>query len=244
VHRNETASIQLPAQRLILASGPDAQVFLQGQLSSDLRALAPERPQWSSYNSPKGRMLAVLRLFALEDAIALRLHESVAETVLARLRKFVLRSKVTLDLAAAAPAGAGGDWRREDLLAGVPLVYPVTSEHFVPQMCNLDRLGGVSFDKGCYTGQEIVARLHFLGTLKRRMFLCRSAAAPGGPGTPVYEAGGDGQAVGEIVDSLALDSGYGASVVLQLSHAQSTRLHAGAPGGVAFAAPLEYSYAS
>ena len=54
--------------------------------------------------------------------------------------------------------------------AGLPQVYPQTHEAFVAQMLNLDLLGGVSFEKGCYTGQEIIARTHFRGAIKRRMF--------------------------------------------------------------------------
>jgi folate-binding protein YgfZ len=62
-------------------------------------------------------------------------------------------------------------WRLSEIKAGMPVIYPQTSEEFVLQMSNLDLLDGVSFKKGCYPGQEIVARMHYLGKLKRRMFL-------------------------------------------------------------------------
>jgi hypothetical protein len=62
-------------------------------------------------------------------------------------------------------------WRLSEIKAGMPVIYPQTSEDFVLQMSNLDLLDGVSFKKGCYPGQEIVARMHYLGKLKRRMFL-------------------------------------------------------------------------
>ena len=64
-------------------------------------------------------------------------------------------------------------WRLADIKAGVPVIYPQTSEQFVLQMANLGQLGGVSFQKGCYPGQEIVARMQYLGKLKRRMFLAQ-----------------------------------------------------------------------
>jgi folate-binding protein YgfZ len=62
-------------------------------------------------------------------------------------------------------------WRLSDIRAGIPNIYPQTVEQFVLQMSNLDLLDGVSFKKGCYPGQEIIARMHYLGKLKRRLFL-------------------------------------------------------------------------
>ncbi|MCX7089062.1 MAG: folate-binding protein [Methylococcales bacterium] len=62
------------------------------------------------------------------------------------------------------------DWRLLDIQAGIPWLCKSTSEEYIPQMLNLDQLGGISFTKGCYTGQEIVARTHYLGKAKRRMF--------------------------------------------------------------------------
>ena len=64
-------------------------------------------------------------------------------------------------------------WRLADIQAGLPVIYPQTMEQFVLQMANLGVLDGVSFKKGCYPGQEIVARMQYLGKLKRRMFLAR-----------------------------------------------------------------------
>jgi len=129
-------------------------------------------------------------------------------------------------------------WRLDDVLAGVTVVLPQTQDHFVAQMANLDRLGGISFDKGCYTGQEIVARLHYLGQLKRRMFLCRGDGAPPEPGTAVHD-GDEGQAVGEIALSAADGAGFAASVVLQISHQASTTLRV---GDAALSVPQSYEY--
>jgi tRNA-modifying protein YgfZ len=66
-------------------------------------------------------------------------------------------------------ADAYEQWKRDDIAAGLPQVYPATSEAFVAQMLNLDLLGGISFDKGCYTGQEVIARAHYRGRVKRRL---------------------------------------------------------------------------
>jgi len=71
----------------------------------------------------------------------------------------------------------GSEWQRFEVSAGLPEVYAATSEKFVAQMLNLDALGAIAFDKGCYTGQEVIARAHYRGRLKRRMqrFVTREA---------------------------------------------------------------------
>jgi tRNA-modifying protein YgfZ len=77
-------------------------------------------------------------------------------------------------------------WRALDIAAGIPQVYVVTSEEFVAQMLNLDELGGIAFDKGCYTGQEVIARAHYRGRVKRRIQrfrLPQDRVAPGDSGT-------------------------------------------------------------
>jgi tRNA-modifying protein YgfZ len=66
-------------------------------------------------------------------------------------------------------AGARENWERADIAAGLPQVYTATSEAFVAQMLNLDLLGAIAFDKGCYTGQEVIARAHYRGRVKRRL---------------------------------------------------------------------------
>jgi len=84
-------------------------------------------------------------------------------------------------------------WELLEIQAGIPEVYPITQEEFVPQMLNLDLLNGINFKKGCYTGQEIVARTHYLGTVKRRTQLAHvdhSATAPN-PGDNVLNSNGD-----------------------------------------------------
>src|SRR3546814_1333706 len=94
-------------------------------------------------------------------------------------------------------------------------------------MANLDLFGGISFDKGCYTGQEIIARLHYLGTLKRRLFIARIEGDAPVPGSAVHQAG-ESQAVGEIVDALADADGSIASVVLQLAARDRSEEHTSA----------------
>lgn len=133
------------------------------------------------------------------------------------------------DLRAAIPAAMfepeGRLWRHADIEAGVPVVLPETRDHFVPQMANLDLLGGISFKKGCYTGQEIVARVHYLGQLKRRLFVAQMEGPAPAPGSSV-QIDGEEQAVGEIVDAVTRGQRARASVVLQLS-SRDAALHVG-----------------
>ena len=177
----------------------------------------PGQPLLAGYCNPKGRLLAVMRLERRADGIALELHQGVAEAMHKRLRMFVLRSKVTLDLAPLPVAEDEAAWRRANILAGLPVVYPATQDHFVPQWVNLDQLGGIGFDKGCYTGQEIVARLHYLGNLKKRLFRLRSDGPAPLPGSEIFVEGGDGQAVGEIVDAVGDGASSVSSAVVQIS---------------------------
>lgn len=91
-------------------------------------------------------------------------------------------------------------WHWLDIQAGLPSIWPQTVEEFVPQMVNLELIDGVNFNKGCYPGQEIVARMHYLGKPKRRMYhLVLDQSEPPIPGTDIYVAGGDGQSAGKIV---------------------------------------------
>ncbi len=98
------------------------------------------------------------------------------------------------------PVGAD-PWALLNILAREPVVYPETSEHFVAQMLGLEELGAIDFKKGCYIGQEVIARAHYRGAVKRHLQRASCIASQHiPPGTQVH-ADGSGQAAGEIVDS-------------------------------------------
>lgn len=121
--------------------------------------------------------------------------------------------------AVAKPAGAAA-WALLDIHAGLPNVFPANVEAFVPQMVNLQLVNGVSFRKGCYTGQEVVARMQYLGTLKRRMYLAHIAGdTVPVPGTELYCSNSDsGQGAGKVVDAQpAPGGGADLLVVVQVS---------------------------
>jgi folate-binding protein YgfZ len=92
-------------------------------------------------------------------------------------------------------------WRRADVAAGLPQVYGITSEAFVAQMLNLDLLDGISFKKGCYTGQEIVARTQHLGRIKRRLFRLSLPPGPWHIGDEVRLDDGRQGRLTEVVDT-------------------------------------------
>ena len=304
----------LSQQGLIAAFGPDTPAFLQGQVTSDVRQLTPTHSQLSAYCSPKGRMLAIFRLFRRGDSYYLRMPRERIEPLLKRLRLFVLRAKTTLEdasdqlvriglagphaaallenalgmapaqvdavvqtkeitairlpgpqprfelhgglqdisalwnafLGRTTPVGAE-PWHLLDILAGIPTVYTETTEAFVPQMTNLQLINGVSFRKGCYTGQEIVARTQHLGRLKRRMYLAQvdSATRPH-PGDELFSPQtGTTQSAGKIVAACRHPEGsYAVLAVVAIDCAEDGRVLLGDATGAALNfAPLPYAFA-
>ena len=100
-----------------------------------------------------------------------------------------------------------GAWELADIDAGFARITSATHEEFLPQMLNLDWLGGIGLEKGCYTGQEIVARTHYLGQLKRRLFRFSLAGETVPmPGTPLAAA--DNPAAGQVVNARADGNGH------------------------------------
>lgn len=126
----------------------------------------------------------------------------------------------------AAPVGVG-PWESMDILAGIPTIYPETSEAFVPQMTNMQVINGVNFQKGCYTGQEIVARMQYLGKIKRRMFRVHIDTNEAvNAGDKLFCAGSkSGQGTGQIVSAqVDSENGYIALAVIDITDAESGAL--------------------
>ena len=113
-----------------------------------------------------------------------------------------------------------GWWRLMNVRGALPMVYEATAEAWVPQMCNLDLLGGVSFSKGCYTGQEVVARMKYLGQLKRRMYRARCGEdAEAAPGDVIFSAESQSaQGAGRVVEAApSPEGGQELLIVTQIS---------------------------
>jgi folate-binding protein YgfZ len=208
-----------PQFGLLHFRGADARKFLQGQLSNDVNALREDALMLAGVHNPQGRVLALLRLTApAPDHIIALLPAELAETIGAGLRRFVLRAKVAISaeastaaleaLAAQMPGVAtllDEDERARNIASGIPQVYASTSGEFVAQMLNLDCIGAISFNKGCYTGQEIIARSHYRGRTKRRLQRFASASAVRlAPGESLRL--NDGRNA-RVVDSVTLNDG-------------------------------------
>ncbi|NCS65384.1 MAG: folate-binding protein [Hydrogenophilales bacterium CG03_land_8_20_14_0_80_62_28] len=257
---------------LIGFAGEEAQTFLHGQVTNDLRGLTPGQAIFAGYCSAKGRMLANFLVFKRGDNLLLMLPQALRESIQKRLAMFILRTKAKvrnasdewLRLGLSGPgAGAllaealnlapapeimavaqgeaafavrlGGDrfdilvastaasaawlklsararpvgavaWDWLMVTAGIPVILPETQDQFVPQMANMVDLHGVSFTKGCYPGQEIVARTQYLGKQKRRMYLAH-VAADAKAGDPLFSPEFGGQAAGQVVNAAPAPGG-------------------------------------
>jgi len=292
---NENILVDLSHLGIIEAKGEDCDDFLQGQLTNDIRLLTPEMGQLSSYCSPKGRMLTLMRIFKRDDSIFMLLSRETLEATLKRLTMFVMRSQVELSDASeqwvcfgvsgadAATALSehfptlpeeGSDvvthnettllsltsyqqryilfttaekaqeiwsalsgnftvtpksqWDLLDIHAGLPNVDAATVEAFVPQMVNLQILNGVNFKKGCYTGQEVVARMQYLGKLKRRMYRAyvETADVPATGDEIESPLSSSGQGAGRIVTAApSPDGGYELLLVAETESAEKGTLH-------------------
>ena len=124
-------------------------------------------------------------------------------------------------------------WTLADIRAGIPYLTPATQDQFVPQMANLDLIGGVSFNKGCYPGQEIVARTHYLGRLKQRMYLAKVDAPENvQPGAKLFSPVTGEQATGMVVNAApAPEGGELALAVMHIDSFKGRDVHVNSPDG-------------
>lgn len=261
-------------------SGPDAENFLQAQLTADVRNIGLETCCISGLCNPKGRLLAIFRVLRDGDDFLLLSDSGILPSVLKRLQIYVLRMKVSLAIeptrvaiglvgpsanhtlraltgvsaettsvvtrnremcAISLGAGekgylvisppnqlieswamiqktaqlAGSDqWALFEMRSGVARITTTTQESFIPQSVNLDLVGGVSFSKGCYPGQEIIARVRYRGRLKHRLARARitNGSLPT-PGDPIFLDTKATQRAGTIINSVGLSNGVGELLV-------------------------------
>lgn len=294
-----TVMVPLTHLGLLRSRGDDSAAFLHNLFSNDVKKLAPDAAQWTSFNTPKGRMLANFLLWGTPTDHWLAVSADIRAAILKKLSMYVLRSKVKLadvsdefaliglagPLAAdlmtrgglqapgedmrqatgdagvvvrlnadafvlalpvadapacferlqrlgAQPAGTAA-WQLAMIRAGIPLITLATQEEFVAQMLNYELIGGVSFNKGCYPGQEIVARTQYLGKLKKRMYrVSIETDTPPHVGTDLYTPGFGDQSAGKLVTvAPAASGGFEALAVMQMSCAEAGEARLGSPNG-------------
>ena len=217
--------IPAPELSVFRCCGNDAEAFLQSQFTGDVSSISAGGWSLSGYCSPKGRLLAVFIVCRQGNDFLLSTHDSLADSVIARLRMYVMRADVsfesltdqnlvfhdnrtsssgvlssqsdsfslqdlleisTIDAVASKETASSIGFRKLCIELGLPIISGPLSEAMIPQSVNLDLIGGVSFTKGCYPGQEIVARVRYRGKPKQRMI--RAIGEHGGcpePGTQV-----------------------------------------------------------
>jgi folate-binding protein YgfZ len=177
----------------IRVTGEDAFGFLQAQLSNDLQRLESEAEILAAWCNPKGRVIWFGTVSKLEPGYALSAPPDMAEEIVEGLARFRFRSKVEFAIE------AGGSVDPAFLVSnGFVYIGKDQSGKFTPHMLNLDLIDAVSFDKGCYPGQEIVARTHYRGATKRRC-LRFGSTTPAHAGDKVSDGSRD---VGEVVNAI------------------------------------------
>lgn len=189
----------------ITVTGKDAVQFLQGQLTQDINLLTKTGQLPAAWCNPKGRVVATLRLIKVNASIGLLVPSNLHDALLKRLQMYRLRSDVEF-------VTNCDDWKelvepndvdpKKLILAGIPTIDASNSEKFTPHMLNLDKLGAISFTKGCYTGQEVVARTENLGKSKRRLMRYRAADCALSVGATLTLADKN---VGEVVNVFGQD---------------------------------------
>ena len=203
------------------AAGPKADQALR-EVFPDL----PKEPNQASRRADTGTIIKIKDgryLLALTPSSAAALRQRLANVLV--------------------PVG-GQAWRWLDIRNGVPRVSAATQDQLVPQMANFELLGGVSFSKGCYTGQEVVARMQHLGKLRRRMFLA-NVAAQAAAGDPLYSEDLGDQASGIVVNAEpSPDGGHDLLAAVQTASREGSIVHLRSIGGpVLRFLPLPYAVA-
>ncbi|MES2219188.1 MAG: hypothetical protein V4501_12355 [Pseudomonadota bacterium] len=192
---------------LLKVAGIDAKKLLQGQLTCNLDELVTGASQLGAHCNPQGRVLSLFRIIApAEGCYYLEMPAELLPIALLALKKYAMFYKVELSDASAELAQVSdaatlsvNAWKTSNINAGIPTIYAATTGKLLPHEINLPELNAVSFNKGCFTGQEIIARMHYRGQLKKRMYRARATSKnTPQPGADIYAATGP---AGTVVDS-------------------------------------------
>ena len=247
----------LTDRALLKLSGSDAEGFLQSQLGNDIAKLNAGSVQLSAYCQHQGKILTLFWVMRDGDDFLLSFPSDLVDSLLPRLKMFVLMSDVAIEDISSEYIQVGhidenidnahhinqrlsvgliesegasniefsdySEWMKACIETSLPEVYSATTELFVPQMLNLDiDEVGVNFSKGCYPGQEVVARLHYLGKAKRRLFAFKSQA-PLVIGDFLYcESSKSAKASGVVVSQVKYEADFYCLATLEVAHKDET----------------------
>jgi hypothetical protein len=228
---------------IIKISGPDAEKFLQGQLSNDITELKKKPWQLSCYCNQKGRIISFLWLALYKEAYYLCLPGSAVELTLVDLKKFGAFSRVEIqlienlkllaifekltdkirkqalvcmdyspDLSLAlveaeskiTEISDADRWELGNINNELPIIFKEQQEKFTPHQLNLQHKNALAFKKGCYRGQEIVARMEYLGKLKQQMVRVEISGSHSLETLTLIQTL-DGDNIGEIVNIKAVE---------------------------------------
>jgi len=201
------------ARDTILVTGRDAEAYLQGQVSADVCALAEGATAWSLALEPTGKMVALFRIHRCAGgAFLVDVDAGHAEPLLARLRRFVLRTDVSFEPSAQQipepfswPGVSDPADERQRILALLPRMGAEITPETIPAECGQTMIDlAVSFDKGCYTGQELVARIDSRGARVPRPIRVLQAGSPIAPAATVVFEGAEVGRVTSAAGDVAL----------------------------------------
>ena len=209
---------------LIIIKGENTAVFLQGQLTCNVREVNETQAVLGACCNNKGRMIANFFILQKNQEYYLLLPKSMIQFTIAHLKKYAIFSKVELkitdqDINYNVPEIVlkeldENSWCAINISSGFVWIYPKTSGVLIPQMINLQKWGGVSFIKGCFIGQEVIARTEYIGKLKRHLYraVLNSQDSPKvGDSLKNYI----GQSVGIVVETAKKNASYEILAVIQ-----------------------------
>lgn len=201
---------QITQYKIIDCRGDNANTFLQGQLTCDIRLCTDNKFQLAAHCNPQGRVTSLIYVIKHTNGFFLATPADMAQTTFDALNRYAVFSKVTLtiedfflvgsinadfqdnsaisqgnfyldrqlciyDHAPKPNADISDLWHYHDISSGLPRLYPSTVDKFVAPRLNLGSLDAINYKKGCYIGQEIIARLYFKGQLKHHMYLGKTS---------------------------------------------------------------------
>lgn len=215
---------------LLKVEGQQAGSFLQGQLTNDIEKMVNNKGYLAAHCHPQGRVISLFTIYRIANDYLLLMPSNLVPLTISALKKYAVFYKIALSDASheinhyqtLLPDLA--QLHANQFEAGIPTLYPETSHRFLPHELNLIALKAVSLDKGCYTGQEIIARMHYKGKLKNHLYKAtlNTPIRPKAGANIINEAQ---HVCGNVVDTHNDNDDYQLLIILEQTQAQTATLH-------------------